>query len=57
MVRFNQVLNHAAMSAIPYMNEIISDSRRYQNITLALHDLTVGNVIRFPPAILKRGGE
>lgn len=54
-MRFNQVLNQAAMSAIPYVNEVISDSMGYQNRTLALHNLTAGNIIRFPPANFKRG--
>lgn len=56
MMRFNQVLNHVAMPpAIPYRNEIISDSMGYENRTLAFHNLTAGYKIRFPLVNLKKG--
>ena len=42
---FNQVLNHAQMSAMPYMNEITLDSMGHRNRIRALHDLTARNKI------------
>lgn len=55
MMRFNQVLHHATMSAIPHMNEIISDSMEYENRTLASHNMTAVNKIKRPPVNLKKG--
>ena len=43
------------MSAILYIDEIISDSMGDQNRTLALNNLTAGDIIRLCLANLKRG--
>ena len=54
-MRPKQALNQATMSPVPYTNEVISDSMGYQNGNLALHNLTFGTIIRFPPTNFKRG--
>lgn len=42
------------MSAIPYMNEILSDPMGSENRTLASYNMTAGNKIRFPPVNLRK---